>query len=134
MSKQGIYYLSVAGLLLVSAAVFWGVKSFLKIDPVNVGGSKSGIVESDMIYYCNSVDDFCLNMDKYFAENSIDEKILITKKDILTDPAVLKERDFQASGCDLDDNRIGIPFLYAEGKCYVGEAEVKSFFKKKLGG
>jgi len=33
--------------------------------------------------------------------------------------------------CELNLEKIGVPFLFAEGKCYVGGPDVQNFFKEK---
>lgn len=135
MKKRKIYTLLGIITIIVILVIFWGITSAPKIEaPVaeELGGK---IAESDIVYFCSNLNENCRNMEKYFIDNKTEDKIFFTKKDItsMKNPEYAKEHELIGEGCALDEKKIGgIPFLYAQGKCYVGESEVKSFFEKKL--
>lgn len=37
-----------------------------------------------------------------------------------------------AMQCNVDTDSFGVPFLWADGKCYTNEKEIIDFFKQKL--
>lgn len=132
MHKEKTYYVSLAVFLVVSAVVFWGFKRMPQIEEPQSGSPRQGIVSSDIVYYCSSFDKNCLNMERYFSDNKVSEKIYFSKIDVVKSPESVKEMDLQATGCGLDKKDYGTPFLFAEGKCYVAENEIKQYFEKKL--
>jgi len=35
--------------------------------------------------------------------------------------------------CKLNEEKVGVPFLFASGKCYIGAPDVISFFTQEAG-
>jgi len=58
-------------------------------------------------------------------KNKVEEKVKIEKKEVWYNRENASELQEVAKFCSLDSNSIGVPFLWADGKCYIGTPEVK---------
>lgn len=124
MSKN-ILLISLVSILMIVAAVWW-----------LSGGQTSGKVALDpakIIFFYSTTCTHCQETEKWFEEQKITEKIQFEKKEIST-PVVQAELQQAVDYCKFDAAQgIGVPFLFAEGKCYMGSPDVEGFFKQKLG-
>jgi glutaredoxin-related protein len=74
----------------------------------------------------------CKNVEAFIAENKIAENVTFDKKDAWD----AKNSDtFLAviTACNIQKDQAGIPLVWDNGKCYMGEPDVMSFFKQKAG-
>jgi hypothetical protein len=60
------------------------------------------------------------------------EKMTIEQKEVYGNQANAKELAAAASRCGLSSNKIGVPFLWAEDRCLVGDVDINAYFKAKL--
>jgi len=85
-----------------------------------------------IVFYYGSTCPHCKNVEKYFEDNNVSSKIQFQSKEVYENQANAKELLAVAQKCGLDTSSIGVPFLYAGGKCYIGEQEIIDFFQNKL--
>ncbi|MDO9231465.1 MAG: hypothetical protein Q7U36_03265 [bacterium] len=74
----------------------------------------------------------CKIVEKYIKDNKISEKVNFAQGEVYhnkTNSALLAEK---AGKCGIDTKAIGVPFLWENDKCYVGQEEVIQFFKDKV--
>jgi len=67
------------------------------------------------------------------VENKVEEKIEIIKKEVYDNQQNAQELTQTAKKCGLPTNSIGVPFLFAEGKCLIGTPDITSFLSQKAG-
>jgi glutaredoxin len=75
----------------------------------------------------------CKNVNVFLEENKVAEKFAFEKREVWHDranQALMKEA---AALCGIQPGGMGVPFLFSEGKCLVGEPDVIGFFKQKIG-
>ena len=132
MEKKKIGFLGAVLVVIVVAVVFWGMKSIPRIE-APIADKLDGTEEFGTIYYYGRECPHCVNVQKFIDENGISEKVLFTKKEVWHNADNAADLDLKVEECGLDKTKIGVPFLYAEGKCLVGEVEVRNFFKKAAG-
>jgi len=93
-------------------------------------------VSGDSItYYYGSNCSHCKKVAEFISKNGIDGKLSIAKKEV-TEKANKKNADewvAKAKQCGFDEKEIGVPFMYKDGKCYMGDVEVIDFLKKEAG-
>lgn len=75
----------------------------------------------------------CQIVEKYIADNKIKEKVVFSEREVNHDQAnaelMLKK---QETCTQFDKNNIGaVPFLWTADKCYIGQDEIRQFFKEK---
>lgn len=73
----------------------------------------------------------CDNVEKYLQENGIKNKISFEEKEVYKNKDNAERMAEDASYCDIDVESFGVPFLWADGKCFMGDEEIINFFKQK---
>jgi len=84
-----------------------------------------------IVYYYGLTCPHCKEVDEWMKKNKIEEKIKLEKKEVWYDRENAAELQEVARFCKLDPNAIGVPFLWADGKCYIGTPEVKKILEEK---
>lgn len=75
----------------------------------------------------------CKQIEEFVKTNKIDEKVTIARKEISV-PANMAALNQAVAFCKFDASQgIGVPFLLAEGKCYMGGPDVEGYFRQKAG-
>lgn len=75
----------------------------------------------------------CKQVEEFVKSNKVDEKVSIVRKEISV-PANMAALNQAVEFCKVDATQgIGVPFLLAEGKCYMGGPDVEGYFRQKLG-
>jgi glutaredoxin len=120
-----ILLISLVSILLLIGAAWW--LSGGKV------GSASTFNPNRIIFFYGANCPHCQETEKWFEEQKVADKIAFERKEVST-PAVQVELQQAVKYCQFDDSQgIGVPFLFAEGKCYMGTPDVEGFFKQKLG-
>lgn len=86
-------------------------------------------------YYYGSSCSHCKKVAEFISTNDMDSKLSIIKKEV-TEKANKQNADewvAKAKQCNLDEKEIGVPFLYKDGKCYMGDVDAIDFLKKEAG-
>lgn len=132
MKKQTLIIILAATAAVIVAIVLWGSRQSEKI-PDQLASSQGGIEQSDVVLYFGQECSHCKVVEKFIADNQIEKKIIFTKKEVWHNSANNTEMLEKARECSLDTGKVGVPFLFARGKCFIGEVEVKDFLKKEAG-
>ncbi|MFA6184337.1 MAG: hypothetical protein WC682_04535 [Parcubacteria group bacterium] len=156
MKNRNILFLSGAVVLLGIFFVYWhfqDLKNNKKDNNKNVpekvesktdasvkNNKNSGVTESSTvanisgtIYYYGEECPHCENVIAYLDQNDIYNKVKFVKKEVWHNQENGKELTQAATKCGLDPKNIGVPFVYSEGKCYMGDPDVIDFFAKAAG-
>ena len=75
----------------------------------------------------------CKDVEQYLTDNKVADKVKYDMKEVWHDKTNSAEMEAVAKVCGLDVCKIGVPFLFAEGKCSVGTPDVEGYFKKAAG-
>jgi glutaredoxin len=121
----------VIGIVAVVAVLLGGAYFFMapqERESSAEPGSATGIV-----YYYGEECPHCHDVMKFIEENKIAEKVAFEKKEVWHNTANARDMDAKVKICALDKKQVGVPFLFAEGKCYIGTPDVTGFFKKAAG-
>lgn len=78
-----------------------------------------------IVYYYGLTCPHCKEVEEWMKKNKVEEKIKIEKKEVWYNKENAAELQEVARFCKLDPNSIGVPFLWADGKCYIGTPEVE---------
>lgn len=119
-------YVLIAGLL-----VLFAVGLFIIIGNSNNQRQNGGNQNNEIILFYGDGCSHCANVDKFIKDNNIEEKISFAKKEVYNNAANADELSKKAEKCRMDTKNIGVPFLWDGDKCFVGDANVIDFFKKK---
>jgi glutaredoxin len=133
MHKKTIGIILAATILFIVGIIFWGTKQANNSSFSTTSATSGGNSQADIVLYYGAECPHCLNVEKFITDNKIDEKISFAKKEVWHNTTNNTDMENKAKECALDTSKIGVPFLYARGKCFVGEIEVENFFKKEAG-
>lgn len=92
-------------------------------------------IEGKMVYFYGETCPHCANVEKFFEENRIEEKIQFEKKEVYNDKGNANLLILVARRkCNFKENEIGVPLLWdgKNGKCVVGDQPIIDYFKEKL--
>lgn len=90
-------------------------------------------LEGDIVYYYGAECPHCLDVNEFLEENNIASKVEFVKKEVWHDKNNANELSEVAQKCGINPGSIGVPFLAAGGKCYIGGPDVEGFFSKAAG-
>ncbi|MEA3323015.1 MAG: hypothetical protein U9Q12_02225 [Patescibacteria group bacterium] len=94
---------------------------------------KVAVDENRIILFYGDGCPHCEDVDEYITQNDIKNKVDFVELEVWNNTdnsAIMKEL---AQKCGLDTNKIGVPFLVADGGCYMGGPDVQDIFKQKAG-
>ncbi|MGB9883508.1 MAG: hypothetical protein ACPLRN_03290 [Microgenomates group bacterium] len=87
--------------------------------------------KNSIVYYYGLTCPHCHELDKWIKENKIEEKVKFEKKEVWYNKENAAELQKVAEFCRLDSSSIGVPFLWADGKCYIGTSDVEKILSEK---
>lgn len=125
----------IIGIVIAVAAVLGGAYFFrVSGDEKSMpSGDSVPAVTSGIVYYYGEECPHCKDVMKFLEENKIAEKVNFEKKEVWHNTANAREMDSKVKICGLDKKSVGVPFLFADGKCFIGTPDVTGFFKKAAG-
>jgi glutaredoxin len=74
----------------------------------------------------------CKEVEAFMEERNASSFLKIEMKEIYENIENAKEMRMRAQKCELQTNQVGVPFIYFEGKCYVGKIEAENLITKEL--
>lgn len=89
------------------------------------------ITDGAITFFYGNTCPHCADVEAWMKENKIEEKVSLTKKEVYDNIGNSIELTKIAERCGLPTDSIGVPFLYAEGKCYVGSPDVITYLTNK---
>lgn len=117
--------------IVIAAGVFILLSSLMIIssakDEAKQEESSSGIV----LFYGDTCP-HCKIVDAYVEENKIKEKIAFVDKEVYNNRANALELQKKAEICGLPSDNIGVPFLFDNGRCLIGDKDIIDYFSSKL--
>ena len=118
----------VAGVL---GLIVWGVLSAPSASAPST--DDSGNPNSPIVYYYGKECPHCKDLEKFLEENNIAEKVSFAKKEVWHNLRNSSEMQKRADECGIEKSSMGVPFVWAEGKCFVGGPDAEKFFREKAG-
>ena len=131
MKKRSIGIVILLTAIIIAGVIAWGMKQPEKLEALTP--SQSGDQQADVILYFGQECSHCKNVEKFIADNKIEQKVIFARKEVWHNANNNDELQQRSKECVLDPEKVGVPFLYARGKCYIGEIDVENFFKKEAG-
>lgn len=106
---------------VISGLVYWGLQ----------GEAQPTDDPNAIVYYYGEGCPHCKVVNDFLVENNIAEKVSFEKKEVWDNKVNASEMGRRAKVCDIKPEGMGVPFVYAAGKCFIGEPDVKKFFSDK---
>lgn len=129
MKKKIIITITILlALLALSVFVAYRIKT------VKNSSTQAENINKEFVFFYGETCPHCIKVEQFMAENKIEEKMVITKKE------ALKDRNNSAlllsvnKKCGLDTRYLSVPVLWdgANSKCYSGDTDIINFFKDKF--
>jgi len=95
--------------------------------------STNAVSIKEPIFFYSTDCGHCQKVKQYIADHKIEEKVTFSLVEAFTTEANYNLFNDKAAGCRLSESQKGVPLIYENGKCYIGEIEAIDFFKKKAG-
>jgi len=86
---------------------------------------------ASIIFFYGQECPHCKIVEKYIEENKIAGKVNFSQGEVYHNKKNAEFLVEKAGKCGIDTKSIGVPLLWADDKCYVGQEEVIQFFKDK---
>ncbi|MFH1366975.1 MAG: hypothetical protein ABIH38_03220 [Patescibacteria group bacterium] len=99
-------------------------------------GEKSASTDTapkEPIFFYSNDCGHCQKVEQYIADNKVDEKVEYSKVEAFSTEENYNLFNTKAAGCQIPESQRGVPMIYENGRCYVGEIEAIDFFKSKAG-
>lgn len=134
MRNKKPYLIFAAVLVIVIGFVFWSLKQPKEAAApaeTEIAGKENDSAE--IIYFYGQECPHCQKVSQFLEENKIAEKVKFSKKEVWHNKENNAELQKRVAECRLDPKQIGVPFLYARGRCLIGGPDVESFFRQEVG-
>ncbi|MDQ5976817.1 MAG: hypothetical protein QG664_730 [Patescibacteria group bacterium] len=115
--------IGVCLVVLIGAIVAWGM--------YDRNESDGGPLSEDMTLYWGDGCPHCENVEKFLEEKQVVGKVDFIRKEVWKDRANAREMERRARNCGIPAKDIGVPFLFSDGQCFVGEPNVENEFLRK---
>ncbi len=83
------------------------------------------------IYFYGNTCPHCAELNEWLKETGIEKKVKFEKREVYQNKANANLMEQAAQICNLDTTQLGVPFVYDNGKCYIGSDQAKEIFQKK---
>lgn len=127
MDKKAILAVVIA-VACVAGFAFWNSK---RAD--DSGSASGGSAPSGIVFYYGAECPHCKDVEAFLDENKVADKVNFTKKEVWHDQTNAAEMAEAVKACGLSGDKVGVPFLYADGKCHVGTPDVEGYFRTAAG-
>jgi glutaredoxin len=122
LERKTVVILLIA-LVAISGFVYWGLQA--EKPPTDDPHAT--------VYYYGEGCPHCKVVNEFLTANNIAEKVAFEKKEVWANKTNASEMARRAKVCSIAPEGMGVPFVYADGICLIGEPDVKKFFTEKAG-
>lgn len=89
--------------------------------------------QEDLILYYGDTCPHCKIVEAFLKDNKIAEKINFSQKEVFLNASNSKDLSKKAALCKINPKEVGVPLLWNNGTCLVGDQDIINFFKDKTG-
>jgi len=119
-------FFTIALIVIAVLAVF-----YFRANPT--GSTIIDLEANSSVLYYGETCPHCKIVEEFMKNNSIENQMEIIQKEAFSNKTNAEELLKVGEICKLPKEYIGaVPLLYADGKCYIGDKDIISFFQEKL--
>ncbi len=122
MNKQTIFSIIAVGVILSGVGLY-----YLLPDE-----SVKSVLPTDIVFYYGDTCPHCKKVEEYVIQNNIHDQIPFVEKEVYNDAQNAKELEAVAEACGIDPMKVGVPLLWSNKSCLVGDADIIAFFQEKI--
>ncbi len=120
------------GVVLIVGFLVWGIFFPERGSEKVQGDGDEGNPNASVVYYYGDGCPHCETVQNFLQENAITFGEDLAKKEVWKNTTNQKEMLDRARVCGLDEKSVGVPFLFADEKCFIGEPDVRGYFEEKM--
>jgi hypothetical protein len=113
-------------MVIVVIVVLASYKTWKKIHSNNQNEQVT-VSDAGIILFYGEQCPHCQDVEKYIASHQLDQKVSFSKLEVWSNKANANLMAQKARSCGVKTDELGVPFLWAMGKCYIGVNEVENF-------
>ena len=99
----------------------------------NEGNNAEAVQDnSPIVFFYGEECPHCKIVEEYFSENNIAEKIQFSQKEVYHNKGNASFLAEKAKDCGISESELGVPLLWNEGECYIGDVDIIQFFEQKV--
>ena len=119
------------GIILSGLAILCLSLSACSFDNKNINSSNLAKASNPklVLFYSTSCP-HCKIVEQYMSENKIEAKSGIVLKEVSGDKVAAEDFLAKAKVCNINSSDLGVPFLWNDGKCLVGDKDIVAFFQE----
>ena len=117
----------VAGVILLGLAIFFLSK------PNRPNGDNTPKTDEMITYFYGDTCPHCKELEEFIDKNDIKNKLPLEEKEVFENQANGRELAKAAQSCGINTDSIGVPLLYAEGKCIFGTPDSIAYLSRRIG-
>lgn len=90
-------------------------------------------LEGKMVYFYSKTCFHCVNVENFFKNSKIEEKVQFEKKEVSQDPQNAKLLILLAKKrCKFKEKEIGVPLFWTGTKCVMGDQPIIDYFRETI--
>lgn len=78
----------------------------------------------DIVYYFGDTCPHCIEVKKVIGEKRLHDSVVFSEKEVWKNAKNSSEMMRKAKECDVPKEKVGVPFLWSKGKCFIGAPDV----------
>ncbi len=86
---------------------------------------------SPIILFYGQLCPHCQKVEEFITKNNIKNKVQFLEKEVNFNKANANLMLQKAQKCGMSEDSLGVPFLWNDGQCLMGENKIIQFFKEK---
>ncbi|MFA5993985.1 MAG: hypothetical protein WC823_03430 [Parcubacteria group bacterium] len=91
------------------------------------------LIKNDIVLFYGKECPHCQDLDAFIKKNNIAEKVNFDSLEVWHNKANSNIMLNKAEECGFAKDQLGVPFLSANGKCFIGGPAVEKFFTQAAG-
>lgn len=110
------------------------VLGFFLLNKQGNNPNQKAVGSEETILFYGDTCPHCLIVNDYLEENKVAEKFSFQHLEVYRNQDNSRLLAERAVRCGIKETEIGVPLLWSEGRCLVGDQDIIDFFKQKIGG
>jgi len=76
-----------------------------------------------VLFYYGESCPHCKNIENYIKENNLDAKLIIFSREVYSNQSNQDELFHVAGLCKINRNMVGVPLMFYNGNCFIGDVD-----------
>ena len=115
-------------MIITIAIALVGIGSYFLLPDESTKNS----LPTDIVFYYGETCPHCKKVDEYVAQNNVQEKVPFVQKEVYNDEKNSAELVKVAEKCGIAADEVGVPLLWADQQCLVGDKDIIDYFSQKM--